>query len=236
MSERDLIDRIEQLERRLRELETREVGGMVPFDRLRTPSWITIVNDFTANNPPPGWQWAGAPFITPPETVLREGTIYAARGYTSPSRSFLYTTTVPTSTWPAIRPYTAAMSVNACGIRVDDGSDNNYVETVLTIPNATRIPEVRLRWRVSGGTIEDVLCSNMSGWWLMGWGVALMLELEGSLWSSWRGRPRVVTPYGRVFDLISPPPYWTWTPTRIGVVVQSGPSSWEEFGVDWTTF
>jgi hypothetical protein len=270
MSERDLVDRIEQLERRLRELEAREnatfnasnilagtlstdrysayadlvaegkltmtVGGIVLSDQLRRPFWWTIVNDFTTNSPPSGWQWAGAPFVPPPQTQLIGGTIYAATGYTSHSRSFLYTPVGPIYDWLVIRPHTLGVSVGACGVRMDNGSDNNYVEVVITVPYATRIPEVHLRWRVGGGAINDVVCNNMSGWWLMGWGVVLGMELQGSRWSSWRGRPRVMSPYGTAYDLLSDNTTLTWTPTRLGFVVQSGASPWEQFGVDWTNF
>ncbi|MGB9881188.1 MAG: hypothetical protein ACPLPV_00165, partial [Methanomassiliicoccales archaeon] len=149
---------------------------------------------------------------------------------------FLYKT-APTRSEFYFRAFIWGESTYYVGVRLDDGTDNNYVECVIYHDTSNRIPYVQLRWRTAGGTVNTYTSPNQSGWWLTTWGVSTQLNTRGTLWSSWIPVPMVATPYGVVCEATTGfPTGLTWKPTRAGIVIQSSGSSWEKYGVDWVNF
>lgn len=246
-----LARRIAELERRVRELEGRESPaydslsrnnkiGLV-INRLPDAGVIrhlsiadpAITEDFTSSSIPSGWVWAGSPFITPPTLGARNGTIFYASGSAS-SRAFLHKTTVPNQANYVMAPYMSANSTSYVGVRLDDGTDNNYVESVARVDATTRAWTVVLRWRIGGGTVNETPQTNMPSPFMSY--ASLCLRAEGTRWSNWLAIPMLFSLHGSHYQSGAYPSGLTWTPARVGIVIQFGAGTWEQFGVDYVNF
>ena len=212
------------------------VSGRLPTaDQVRGNSaWAAVVEDWTSAILPDGWAWAGSPFVTPPSTAVFSGTILYAAGYTTASRSFLFRS-VPSGVNLFAGLYLMSAASTYVGIRLDDGTDNNYAEIVLRMDASTRVAFVQIRYRTGGGVANEINPANMQGNWLLTTQIAFNLNMWGTQWSSWSFQPVLrsnnctIYPTNNVSGL-------TWTPSRAGIVIQSGSGSGERFGVDWTNF
>lgn len=213
------------------------VTGRLPTaDQARgAGGWYSVVQDWTSTTLPSEWSWAGSPFVTPPSTATRNGTIFYATGYTTASRSFLFRS-LP-SGWSFVAGLVLHGNTNGfVGLRLDDGSDNNYVEVVLRSQGTDRQTSITLRYRTGGGTVTEVTPSNYIGAWLKMTNTAVILNTTGTQWSNWGFQAILQFPYGGVWMNGSIVSGMTWTPTRAGVVIQASGANWEQFGVDWTNF
>jgi hypothetical protein len=214
--------------------------GMIG-DRLITarslripPNLITLTEDFTSTSLPSGWAWAGSPFVTPPALELLGGTILAVYNYSTTSRSFLFKSTVISQLYYSVRPFLAVLSTSYVGVRLDDGTDDNYVELVIRHNSTTRTHATVARYRSGGGTVTEIEQTHFP--FPLAAYSTISMEILGTRWSLWSMRPRYMTHYGTVYHAGSYPADFTWTPARVGVIIQSSNSTWERFGVDWANF
>jgi hypothetical protein len=169
-----------------------------------------------------GMAWAGAPFAVP-GTVNLENSVLLAVTLT---RSFLYQPLPATNTYTK-RASVALFSVtlnDLVGLRLDDASDNNYLEVVLMVSQASPTQwTVRTRRRTGGGavTTQDGDAMNTDP------GFILAMVMTGTRWSAWNAYPALNTNMGFAGRMFKP--YTTlgavnlaFTPTRAGIVFEPG--------------
>lgn len=248
---RKLISEIDALKARLAALEGKEysamaslqannqlgmvTGRMPTADQVRGHNlWASVVEDWPSTTLPDGWTWAGSPFVTPPSIQIIGSTILVATGYTSASRSYLYRS-VPGGTNLFAGFYLQSVATTYVGIRLDDGTDNNYAEAVLRMDASSHIAFVQMRYRTGGGTVNEIAPANMQGNWLLLTRAHINFNILGTQWTSWGFKPNLRTTYGTIYPTNNVSGL-TWTPTRAGIVIQSSSFNWEKFGVDWTSF
>lgn len=129
----DLLMRINALSERLAAMERQESTNR-SIERevgMSVPAGYTLSEHFTASSAPAGLSWAGAPFGTPASNRLTwggAGTYVVNSDYTM--KSFLYSTSnIAQNKIYMVR--SAPIGNGGAGLRLDDGSDNNYVSTWL---------------------------------------------------------------------------------------------------------
>lgn len=203
------------------------VLARLAYGLLYTPS--TITDDFNAGSLGGNWAWAGAPFVTP--TVLIEQSVLKV-SFSSSNRAFLVRSggisTIPIA---AVRAalYTSTVG-QYCGVRFDDGTDDNYVELCLTY-NASNSWIVESHVRTGGGTptnTTQVTIGAFPAWYI------LQLYLAGTKWSTWSatGLYSINSPGNIVFSITTG---LTWTPTREGLIFKYGGAAWQQGCMDWYT-
>lgn len=193
----------------------------------------TTYLDFDTSSLPTGYSWEGSPFISPPTTQYMGGTAIRLIGYTSAFRSFLYRTYPSgSSIFFALVNMDTNTTGTYIGIRLDDGTDNNYAEFVIYYYNSTTEPNWRfyLRQRTGGGTIVETEAVNLRSPLLptFTW---LRYQCLGTLWSNWLPITMSVNTSG-LFRAVNGS-YVSWTPQRVGIVFGSpSPQSWNSFACD----
>lgn len=257
--EERLVRRIAELERRVREMEA--TGGFSAYRDLQAESRIgmgigliptgvelrrtfsqssDLTEDFTGASLPSGWSWAGSPFVTPPAVDYAHlGTFLRARGYTSAFRSFLFKTIVPNiSSFSILCGFDVGALSNAyAGVRLDDGTDNNYAEVVWWNVWSTTDPNIRvyLRQRTGGGTVVETEMTNFR--MIIPNSLArLTLVASGTRWSSWAPWARLDSQHFRLSGSSNGSTV-SWTPTRVGFVFGApAAQNWHSYGVDAVAF
>ncbi len=258
----NLLDKIEELERRIRLLEAThpgapgEAAGALACYRpddgsLHAPGELFIQGEeaslgllrdahlsdwtetFDTDDEPTnhGWAWADdSPFVTP-ATVDTSGPGLLRVGFSGASdRAFLYRTGAPSDTSLYAMLALASTAVGfAVGLRLDAGDDDDYLEEVLRVSQASPTQwAVQIRWRSGGGSVSTADGDAMN----MPQGHVLDLQVDGTTWSGWHARPRLRGPFGGVMWKPNGGPAansLTWTPTRYGLTFDGGGSavSWQ---------
>jgi hypothetical protein len=203
---------------------------------LRARHYVGTVEDgFEGSTIPAGWAWAGAPFSTPP-TVTVSSSVLACKLAAS-TEAFLYKSFQSGDnnrmSMVGLQSNYATVQI---GIRLDDGSDNNYASCILEI--TTGVPSVwqcRVKYRTGGGAINYVNGSSHSspspayvqygsaGTRWTNWGVSF--TIGGSEW----GR------YLPFYQTSNSPSGLTFTPTREGLYFNNthATNTWFNY---WTDF
>lgn len=183
-----------------------------------------ITEDFTSTSLPSGWSWAGSPFVTPPIVdYAYSGTLLRARGYTSAFRSFLFKTVSNQYAYSILCGFEAGTQSGAyAGVRLDNGTDNNYAEVVWWNVWSTTDPTIRvyLRQRTDGGTVVETEMTNFRMTLppaLTRLTLAISLAPGGTFWFNWQPRARVDNQYFRISGSSNGSTV-SWTPTRVGFV------------------
>lgn len=180
------------------------------------------------------WAWAGAPFATPGTVGVADSVLTVLNVGTA--RSFLYQTIISTGYKRAAVSLLSDTVGFAVGMRLDDGSDNNYVEEVLQVSAANPTNwAVQGRARTGGGVVATVAGDDMC----VPLGYILDMILFGTRWSAWGARMGLTT--AGAFGGVMFKPFTAlggalaWTPTRVGLVFDNlvGGASWESGLVDW---
>lgn len=190
--------------------------------------------DFDIQSLPSGYGWAGDPFISPPTTNFVGGTAISLTGYTSSFRSFLYRS-IPSgsaSSYAGIFAMSTNTTGNYIGIRLDDGTDSNYVEYVIYYYNSTTEPIFRfyLRQRTGGGTIVETEITNFRCSFMPSF-LWLYFYMYGTLWTNWQPQCMLVNVNGTYRGVIGS--FVSWTPQRVGIVLGSPNAlSWNTFVCD----
>lgn len=204
----------------------------------RRNNWRTIQTHFDGAAMPAGWAWAGAPFVTPAtigfatDSLMNMG-FGAAQGL---ARGFLYRT--DDEDQGAKRVLFAPQSfidLTYFGVRMDDGTDNNYVESVLRKTAAADTYELVSRHRIGAGA---PVVAVQKTWSALPMFYEVSVGLWGALWGAWGYNTELginapaVDAYGIIGAL-------AWTCTRQGVTFytsQAVPDTWRGPYVDWYAY
>jgi hypothetical protein len=163
------------------------------------------------------WAWAGAPFAAPAAVTLEDSLLKVNMPVAG--RAFLVydIAAVPTGCKLASVALWANTVGVACGLRIDDGTDNNYAEVVLRVSavNPTQWA-VQRRSRVGGGAVT----TNNGDAMTIPTAMVLHMHLSGTKWSDWGIDSYLHTPFGITGTMYKETAARsaTWTPTRCGLV------------------
>lgn len=176
---------------------------------------------------PGAWSWAGSPFITP-DTIDYEwrGKALYYRDTTGVSRTFLYRSlTTGTNKFDYLVYLSGFLYSNGYfqGIRIDNGTDNYYVEFGQYY-STTGLPiRFYYYYRNGGGVTSGELNSN--------WRMPIMppyfwtsIAIRSTPFSNWDCRGQIVTDQIWQNTIVSG---LTWTPTRIGITQRRTSSPWD---------
>jgi hypothetical protein len=198
----------------------REIGYTVP-------NGYTLSEDFTATTAPAGLTFASTPFNTPAGNRLTwgaDGTYYLNSDYTL--KSFLYSTSnIVQNKIYFVR--CAPAGNGGAGIRLDDGSNNNYAMTWLKdMGNGTC--QVMREIRTGGGS-----ATTSSG-------IALPIVFQYRIGIYYAYNAGTWIPYTYIYGnslslTFSTPAAQSWTPTRWGAVHNPGGEVGYSY-TDWLAF
>jgi len=143
-------------------------------------------------------------------------------GMVGASRAFLWQADPGTGRRLAAVALNARTLDFACGIRLDDGTDNNYAEVVLRVSQAMPMPtqwDVETRNRIGGGAVAvanaDTLTSPLT--------YVLEMDIDGTQWTAW-GIETLLSSEpagGSMFKNALVGGAWNWTPTRTGIILDA---------------
>jgi len=214
------------------ETQMNPVWRMYAYSAVQTPT-----EQFEGTAIPAGSSWAGSPFITPPNLYFGNSTIEANSGATVGARSFL----VFPSTKSLLKFYEAwcvpghLAHGTSVGIRLDDGTDNNYEELVcVTSADANKLISTEVIWRerIGGGTATatSLMIANAP------LSAFISMQIQGTTqWSNWYVAMRPRFPLSKVYASQSSN-VLTWTPSRVGIVWQTRVSTTARSSVDWFNY
>ena len=166
------------------------------------------------------WTWAGAPFVTPGRKTIRRS--YLSLGFLPalPGRAFLFKADPGTGRRLVAVALSARTLDFACGVRIDDGTDNNYAEIVLRVSQA--LPnqwDVETRSRIGGGAVAvvnaDTLTSPLT--------YVLEMDIDGTQWTAWGIETSLSSEPagGSMLKNALVGGAWNWTPTRTGIILDA---------------
>jgi hypothetical protein len=121
-----------------------EVSGNAPTDH------------FTSGRITSGYAWAGSPFATPSIILYSYSGDYLGFYNSGPGRYFMYKRiTNSAASWKNmyIEGRFCAGVNGAVGLRVDDGTDNNYVEIYVDDTAADGANTLKFSWRTGSGAV-----------------------------------------------------------------------------------
>lgn len=206
------------------------LSGRVPTaDNVRMPPLLAgygVGEDF-ATTTPSGLSWAGSPFSTPPTLSTMNGTWLRVTGFSANERAFLYKSATHTTLIGHIAIDTNYDGMYT-GLRMDDGTDNNYVEFVLWWATSGTY---RIRFyirRSAGGTVSETEFTHLA-MPILPQNIFMLLRRNASDWSSW---PAEAILYGAMSVRGGSSLANTWTPTRVGWVTKFGTGSWQSSYID----
>ena len=194
----------------------------------------TFTDHFAGSALLPHWTWAGAPFVTP-GTVTVSDSVLEVTNFTANTRAFLYQPTIDAENKVASVALKALTQYFWVGVRLDDGTDNNYVELVLQVSQSTPTHwQAMGRRRVGGGVIATYAGDTMN----VPLNYVLRLVLTGTTWTNWGFVSQLQTPHGIGGIMWKPnngPTGLAWTPTRVGLVFYAplGTAADEAALIDW---
>lgn len=210
------------------------LSGRVPTaDNVRMPPPLAsygVGEDF-ATTTPSGLSWAGSPFSTPPTLSILNNTWLRISGFTANERTFLYKSATRTTLIGHIA-FDTNYDGMYTGLRMDDGTDDNYVEFVLwwTTGGTYRI-RFYLRRRVGGGAASEIEITHLA-MPILPQNTFMLLRRNATDWSSW---PAEAILYSALSLRAGNTLANTWTPTRVGWVTKFGTGSWQSSYIDILT-
>lgn len=191
----------------------------------------TFSEDFAANLPA-GWSWAASPFVTPPTVTLIDNTILRLTGYTAISRSFLNKAVTTNRNYYLLCPIYRLAATNYIGWRIDDGTDNNYIEYYHS-PQSDGSFSLLKKTRTGGGAPVETSMKNYA--MPLPW-ITLYPFINGTQWSDWYVDFYLL---GSGIPFMSMgttgTPHFTFTPTRAGFVLSVSAANYLYADIDaWT--
>lgn len=174
---------------------------------------------------PSGWAWAndGVVFTGAPDNINYSNGSHWLFAYqnTTTKRSFAYRTVTKGNRMSARLSVT---SVGSCGLRADDGTDNNYYEIYLRHVSGATI-DIMTRSRTGGGAVTTTTVASPIG------DAAITLAMLVGTGATFAITGYLVTPTVNLLGVASLGGL-TWTPSRGGVLInpnQGAGAGW----VDW---
>lgn len=178
---------------------------------------VTSMEHFRTTIAPAGYSWQGAPFATP-GSVVQYGSDYLGAYHAGASRGFF------AKTVSYLRSSDASFIVRArivteywldAGLRVDDGTDNNYFETrIVHLSGPTAF--FRMVQRTGGGAVTT---TDTAAAIVLGDGVVLVLYLLALGGSTWSPRLYINNEVGAYSYINAGTNITTFDITRAGLVV-----------------
>ena len=215
--DKQIVERIVALEKRIAEMETREILDR----RANILEGISYLEDF--GDIPPDYAWAGTPFATPPSVWIANHTALSTSGFAGNEKVFFCKSVtnelngaenfyfLPTNNTSSAGQY--------AGLRIDDGTNDNYVELVVKFQDANPPLLYQVYYRISGGTPTTLTPSRTPSGSCMP--DAMMAIVSGTRWTNWQIAEFFVSSY-TIVSIGATTPFFSWTPTRIGFVGQFG--------------
>lgn len=184
-------------------------------------TWI----DFDETSLPSAFAgWAGAPFVTPDTVNLTTYTsVLTMADATAGDRAFLYISSAPTTGRGLLGVFGFSLGTDAfVGLRIDDGSDNNYVEAGI-YGGGTSKWLMRTYYRTGGGAVVTTTATDAAIGPLM---PQVLLNITGTRWTSWGfngwlSYPQNQSAFLAQMNLVAGTTGLTWTPTRIGIAFRN---------------
>lgn len=192
--------------------------------RQRMDGGADLDYHFDDNALPAGHSWAGAPFVTPSTVNLTSHPSFMVLTNNSGARSFLYTSTIPTSTsfLKALIEYVPGSYYGFIGLRYDDGTDNNYVEFGLyTLSGYTW--KHRIYKRTGGGAVTTI---DATGEMNVPLTITNRVVQYGTKWSNWGAVLSILVGWQGTNGVTGIMPKtgadgFNFTPTRFGISLRS---------------
>jgi hypothetical protein len=186
------------------------------------------IDDFDGSTWAAGWAWAGAaPFTTPTVTFAYPSCVSMC--FAGAARAFRYRTDALTTASYAKLCMANNTAGTFLGHRLDDGSDNNYVEFALRYV-ATNQYDVISRVRTGGAAVTTTVHKVVEYpiW------VSLSQVPYGTLWSNWGAWGEIAIDSPGLYTCIFSSGL-TWTPTRRGLHLSTAAAAatWEAHLCDW---
>jgi hypothetical protein len=152
----EIIRRLNDYGRRLLRLESQERRQTFGRDVLGPVDYV----HFQDTTIPTGYSWAGSPFATPGAGQVEFGNkgdylVASSVG----ALAFMYRS-VSVYLGRSISARVVMANGGDIGIRIDDGTDNNYSELNLYHVGATNVTEARCRTRSGGGAVTTLHSSS----------------------------------------------------------------------------
>jgi hypothetical protein len=182
--------------------------------KQRRDNGFTLSDGFDSGSLPVGYGWAGAPFATPTVDLASAPSMMVLSS-SGVMRSYLYTSSIPsTSIIPLVNVgWMLGASTGYAGLRMDDGTDNNYFEWLLSGDLKGTV-----RTRVAGGAVATVQGAAMPLPQMYG----VRANRTGTKYTAWGANIFFVMPWQGVLiqglQTTSATTNATWTPARFGFV------------------
>lgn len=227
---------LEKLESRINDLEKREILSttdqadhlileMAGLSRGSGSTHFRSLTDLA------GMTWAGSPFIGTPSDITYEKSTLLVRGMSS-GRAFLQKSGAPIGQ-PVLIAALRSGSVGYVGIRLDDGSDNNYVFLGLESSSSGGSAYSFYRFTQTTGGVTTNFTTSAREVDIRG--SILLLSISGTKWSSWRpvALNRYVGLRGAQNWIRDVSATVTWTPTRVGIEIGGLTATWQLVHFDY---
>jgi len=223
----------------LRERAVRTTSALDYWDQLMTLHYgkrPLITDHFREATLSDNWTWAGAPFAAP--TAQSQANSVSLVTMVGALRSFMYLPTITTADKYLSLSLGGYSGGLFGGLRLDDGTDNNYFEVRLVVATATPTTwKVQAAQRAGGGAITTADGDEMN----IPVAHILRMNLQGTKWSAWGCRPVLHSPIGLSGFMYKPytdlgAGALNWTPTRVGIVYYAPAQGSGFVYVDWCKF
>lgn len=227
-----LVSRINALEARLAAMERFEPISEARMQHAENQANMinpmdTLVSHFTDGTTPSGYAWANdAVFGSTPDNLTLNSQNHWLFAYqnTTTKRGFLYRSAVTTTRIGARVQVTTSGSA---GLRIDDGTDNNYFE-LWWAHSSGATADLKWRARTGGGAVTTTTLLAIGVW------EALPIALLANYSASWTAVAYIITPTKNLVGVNSLAAL-TWTPSRAGLLInpaQSAGAGW----CDWLSW
>lgn len=179
---------------------------------------------------PAGWAFAGTPFGTPDTIDYTAKKLQLRDASGVGIRTFLYReapTILPAGDAYDLFSRMAQIGYTTgffTGIRLDDGTDNNYVE--WGISNSSTGASVRFfhYYRTAGGAVTSAETNTAWNFAILPAFMLVGMSVRGTAWSNWDARGLLGT--DSLMQSSSFKTGNTWTPTRFGITARFYPYVW----------
>jgi len=190
---------------------------------------MTYWQDFTSI-PSTEYTWAGSPFSTPPGIEIRYGTVLTTYGFSNNEKVFYYRSAPSVPSLYFLPVLDTNVGGQYAGLRLDDGTDNNYAEFVVQWQNANPPLLYLIYYRTGGGTVNTVTPTILPSSDFLPDNI--LIQILGTQWTNWAGQIILVQRYALI-RIGAATPYFAWNPSRIGYVGRHGTASWARSGIDF---
>ena len=177
-----------------------------------------VEEEFTANPVLGSWVWAGSPFGgTPAQVDVTSFPSWLYLGHSVASvRFFLYRTDGLSATdrFRMIQSTVTFPDGMYSGYRIDDGTDNNYVESSVRKTASVSTLEMITKIRTGGGSVTTAVRQYINDYPVLHF---LDLSMSGTAWTSWNvsGLIGFDSPGVNIYTIGTG---LTWTPSRRGII------------------